>query len=240
MNSEKAYLLAILFATWLMFVAFAGAFHPDFLAHLFDWGPTAPAWVQALGSIGAIAIAIWVPHRMSRRAEEREEKQRFIKARALSILIQPAVEGLCQSTIEQVKRLQEFVGKLDVVANRTSCLRIVQTSEIPSIDESLSTRVDQLYLLDFQVSSPLLELISFLPVYEAARRQVIDDILQQGSVAANFDSLKALAEDADALRHAASMVATWFQIARYGDQGAAERMSAFVDRKLSEELQEEA
>lgn len=58
-----------------------------------------PAWVQALGSVGALLLAIYVPARM-RRAEEFDRLQSTIRA----------AEELCEMSANYVRSLEQGIG----------------------------------------------------------------------------------------------------------------------------------
>jgi len=234
MNSEKTYVLAILAMSWLVFVAFAGSFHPDFLVPLFDWGQSAPAWVQAIGSIVAIAVALYVPFRLHANSERRDAQQRHVRSKALALIIGPAVEGLCEQTIARVARIQKAIAEMAHPLPITGCFYVIANNEIPSVHESLQARVDQLYLLDPKVSDPLIELLAYLPVFEMHRKDILGRYHNLPDTTEVVAFLKEFSEKSELLTILAKSVQVWFPVLRDGTEGAIERISALLEQEAGE------
>ncbi|WP_295925365.1 hypothetical protein [uncultured Xanthomonas sp.] len=53
--------------------------------------PAWPAWVQAVGSIAAIAVAIWVPARQRRKEQQARLKDQELQAKIVAGAIQPFI-----------------------------------------------------------------------------------------------------------------------------------------------------
>lgn len=62
------------------------------LIYPFDLGKDAPAWVQAVGSIAGIGVAIWIPIRIQAGQERRIERDRVLRTKAFAIAFQPLIE----------------------------------------------------------------------------------------------------------------------------------------------------
>lgn len=73
------------------------------LIYPFDLGKDAPAWVQAVGSIAGIGVAIWIPLRIQAGQEHRIERDRVLRTKAFAIAFQPLIEkfrgGLVQAWV---------------------------------------------------------------------------------------------------------------------------------------------
>ncbi|KQQ81338.1 hypothetical protein ASF73_20640 [Xanthomonas sp. Leaf131] len=73
------------------------------LVYPFDLGKDAPAWVQAVGSIAGIGVAIWIPLRIQAGQEHRIERDRVLRTKAFAIAFQPLIEqfrgGLVQAWV---------------------------------------------------------------------------------------------------------------------------------------------
>lgn len=77
-----------------------------------DWTPTViAAWVQAIGSIGAILAAVWIGNRAYRRSERildetrrHDEAERRLKARSLAIALYPELLDM-QRTVQTARHV---------------------------------------------------------------------------------------------------------------------------------------
>ncbi|WP_329861262.1 MULTISPECIES: hypothetical protein [Stenotrophomonas] len=59
-------------------------------------GKDAPAWVQAIGSIVAILIAVAVPSAQHYLTERKQEREMADKARSLGLMLLPSSKGIHQ------------------------------------------------------------------------------------------------------------------------------------------------
>ncbi|WP_142049418.1 hypothetical protein [Achromobacter sp. SLBN-14] len=64
-----------------------------------DWSATA-AWVQAIGSIAAIGVAIWVPYDMDRKARVRSQEAERRRQRHTQISLLPTLYELRSKTAD--------------------------------------------------------------------------------------------------------------------------------------------
>lgn len=83
--------------------------------HAIDWTATA-AWVQAIGSIAAILVAVWIGKRSDERAERlvEAERQRLAKASATFV-----VEVLRRVRRTAVRIHTELRENMEILADRT-------------------------------------------------------------------------------------------------------------------------
>lgn len=79
-----------------------------FTSFMIDWGWVTPAWVQAIGTLLALAIAIYVPRRIhGREAKERADDQRR-QGQGIALLIGHTLrtlEGEIHRTINKIDRI---------------------------------------------------------------------------------------------------------------------------------------
>ena len=81
-----------------------------------EWTPTViAAWVQAIGSVLAIAAAVWIGNRAYRRSERileetrrRDEAERHLKARSLAIALYPELLEMKEKIIAARRRSGKF------------------------------------------------------------------------------------------------------------------------------------
>ena len=88
-----------------------------------DWNAVA-AWVQAIGSIGAIFAAIWIgekQHRQNvelveheqRRVNEEEERKATEEGRSLKELVMIVIDSLMTNTEARLQSLQLYRGRIE-------------------------------------------------------------------------------------------------------------------------------
>jgi hypothetical protein len=65
------------------------------------------AWVQAAGTIAALAVAVWLSNSQSNRTRDDAQKARFDRTRTLSFRLLPIVQDIA-SGIERVKKSAEI------------------------------------------------------------------------------------------------------------------------------------
>tara|TARA_R100000655_G_scaffold108905_1_gene161972 strand:- start:1752 stop:2342 length:591 start_codon:yes stop_codon:yes gene_type:complete len=92
------------------------------------------AWVQAAGVVGAVGVAVWVPHndRLMVAAKERDSQQRkdYEMVRSLSILAGHAARAMASSThkIEEEDR----PIRIDRLKDVQESFRVMMAKELPS------------------------------------------------------------------------------------------------------------
>lgn len=86
--SKTNILLALLGSGVILSIAIAVI--ADRTTNSSDW----PAWVQAVGSIAAILVAVWVPYQQKEDAAEEERDQRRIEARRVQLAIRDELKFL--------------------------------------------------------------------------------------------------------------------------------------------------
>jgi hypothetical protein len=64
------------------------------------------AWVQAIGSIAAIGIAIWIPIRIHRADQNRVDAEKRLRARSFALALLPAVETVAANVRHAAWRLK--------------------------------------------------------------------------------------------------------------------------------------
>lgn len=114
------------------------------------WSNTAAAWLQAIGTVLALGVAIAVPYRL--RAADRQETQqnRKLRARSLAISIKPHLNGLSDFAV--VLR-----GRLSIRARNYSGHSVhvvLGDTELP-LPEALSGRVSELHILGEAICIPI-------------------------------------------------------------------------------------
>jgi hypothetical protein len=125
-----------------------------------DWiehHPGLAAWLQAIGAIIAVAVAIWVPARQHSVARADAEMERRLKARSLALRLLPSLLELA----EHVKQATEKTKAISLGMPGPVIVQLVSdaTVDIPS---ELADEVDQLYLLGEKAGFPTQQLWAFL------------------------------------------------------------------------------
>jgi hypothetical protein len=95
--------------------------------------PEAPAWVQAIGSIAAIGVAIWVPAWQRRKDRLAKECEQSLQATAIAGALQPFVHAY--------RRRAQYLSSQIVLAKEVVGLR----SEIPEDAFDLPPTVQQFH-----------------------------------------------------------------------------------------------
>jgi len=202
---------------------------------LFDWGTSAPAWVQAIGSIIAVAVALYVPFITNRHNEERAQRERLVAGRAVAILISPVVEDffgqIVRRSIDFETLMRQYNGEVSV-AGFLNILRIAEMPKMPDL-----VPFEQIQLLDPKISSPLLTVMARLPMYIEACEHLAGEAYRI-SLESPISSqpLHELNELAIELRRPASTVLAWLPAYRDGDAGTVSRLSAMLERKINSHL----
>ena len=108
----------------------------------------APAWVQAVGSIGAILIAIAVPAIQHRLAVQREADDSLNRARSLSLFIRPSIENF-HDKLDEVWRSEnpDDPFRLDELADRNQGTLYSSTTIALQIPDELLRNVAELHEL---------------------------------------------------------------------------------------------
>lgn len=139
------------------------------LATGLDWSAllnkeTLPAWVQAVGSIVAIFVAIGVPTSLWRRDKHRAEVDRRLKARAMAHLLWPELLELKADVSGRLKDLNALritapsFHPPDTKAEKLAKIRVRLTPE-------LERNVDAMYLFGEALGTTLLQLVAILSQY---------------------------------------------------------------------------
>lgn len=77
----------------------------------------AAAWVQAIGSIGAILVAIAVPAKMERDRRRHQEEAEAIQGRALAVILAPSYSALLKDLMTIVERIEAFMPNAELMPN---------------------------------------------------------------------------------------------------------------------------
>ncbi|MCI1053758.1 hypothetical protein MOQ19_09570 [Stenotrophomonas maltophilia] len=129
----------------LITIGFAAALGMLGLTGQINFGKDAPAWVQAIGSIVAILIAVAVPATQHFLSSRKQQQESLDKARSLGLLLLPAIRtfGERNHDIWEFEHPDDGVEDLRVNA----CIagsRAIDALEIPAI---ISARIDELHAL---------------------------------------------------------------------------------------------
>ena len=139
---------------------------------------SAAAWVQAIGSIIAIAVAIRVPYSLHRKARNDAETERRLKARSLSLRLLPILLILEPSVKRAMRAATE--GFFDPAA---------VSVEVP---ESLKSSTDTVYLLGNEAGPAVQQLLAFLDEHEWELARLNLDI-QSGQIPEEIPMRQAIA-----------------------------------------------
>jgi hypothetical protein len=119
--------------------------------------PGLAAWLQAVGAIIAVAVAIWVPARQHSVARADAEIERRLKARSLALRLLPSLLELEQ----QVQRATEKTKAVSLGMPGPVIVQLVSDATV-GIPRELADEVDQLYLLGEKAGFPTQQLWAFL------------------------------------------------------------------------------
>lgn len=149
--SIYAGMIATGFAAAFVLLAFTGQVR---------FGKDAPAWVQAVGSVVGIAVAIAIPLTTSRRDERRKEQADAAKARTFALYLMPQADQL-HSRLRSVNLLitehneDDFTGALEMLKKATTLdawgyqlHELGKPGEL--LQRSIASAVEGLTLLDDQ------------------------------------------------------------------------------------------
>jgi hypothetical protein len=140
----------------------------DSLVQLFS----SPAWVQAIGAIIALAVAIYVPNSLHKKEVARADAERRLKARALAVAIFPE---LLEIQVKLDRALDIISNKLVTDLGSRVQFHLDQMKiETPPI---LRSSLDNLYLLGDAAGVPLMQLISVSEQYERLREKATIGII---------------------------------------------------------------
>jgi hypothetical protein len=126
----------------------------------------APAWVQAIGAIIALVVAICVPNSLHRKEVARANTERRLRTRALAVAIYPDLLEI-EAKLERVLGIittQLVTGMGSQVQIQLNQMKI----EIPSI---LRGSLDNLYMLGEPAGVTLMQLIAISEQYERMREK---------------------------------------------------------------------
>lgn len=186
-QTAKKYLLSVIAMTWLLFVSFYGAFAGQnsnillplvaFLMKL-SW-----AGVEAIGTLLAVGVAIYVPFRINKQAIGRAETDRRVKAQALAIFISPMLINLkdridwVRKEIEEIKAQREtrFEGAQNFV------WRIELSADF------LSAHLADLHILGADTAMPILQILGFIARFERERSKLVGIAQRRVSLASDLD-----------------------------------------------------
>lgn len=73
-----------------------------------DAGQLWPAWVQAIGSIAAICVAIYIPFQIQKREHLLAERNRQLRIRSYAIAFQPLIEDFRNNLASSLEAATDF------------------------------------------------------------------------------------------------------------------------------------
>lgn len=132
----------------------------DALLSWIEAHPGLAAWLQAVGVLFAIGVAIWVPLKQRRDERAEREAERLLKARAVVVLIAPELLEL-EAQVETV--LSQFAAAPPTMMGGAFSFLLAQAGM--SVPTMLERSIDRLYLLGDPAGSTLLQLVSVTAQY---------------------------------------------------------------------------
>ena len=125
----------------------------------FEAHPELAAWVQGVGSLIAIAVAIWVPARMYSLARQEAEQERKLRTRRLALRIGPALRDVEL----ELKRIRN--AWLPERRERGESLEVIFHNARLDMPQPLAETVGELYLFRGEILNDLQQLVSILQRY---------------------------------------------------------------------------
>ena len=148
-----------------------GVFFASFMT---DWNWVTPAWVQAVGTVGAIVVAFWIGHSDRRR----DNADRRLKARSLALALYPEFMELTAKREKALKYLARGFHNHRVV-QQYDLMKKGAALKIPPV---LSESVDRLYLLGDEVGPNMQQILAFSTQYNRMVNAVVNDLKKQASL----------------------------------------------------------
>ncbi|MFI5020081.1 MAG: hypothetical protein ACHQRJ_00315 [Alphaproteobacteria bacterium] len=134
----------------------------------FEAHPGLATWIQGLGSLIAIAVAIWVPARMYSLARKEAEQERKLRTRRLALRIGPALKDVEL----ELKRIRN--AWLPQRRERGESLEVIFHNARLDMPQPLAETIGELYLFRGEIGNHLQQLVSILQrysrIWEIARR----------------------------------------------------------------------
>ena len=162
-----------------------------------------PAWVQAIGSVVAIGVAVYVPWKQHKRELEQAEKVDKLKAKALANAIyMPFLE----------LRGKAAGAQANLTANYDLYVSLGQYNKIERVKirvpNALERHISEMWILGENVSIALLQAISIARTYDEMIDKVIRDlneravspddaIANRANVTPNIESVISLCDEVD-------------------------------------------
>lgn len=125
--------------------------------HVNDW----PAWLQAVGSLLGIAIAIGIPWWLNERQWARSEADRKVKARALALLLMPELLALRTFVAGQKKALSGEDVYDEAFEFHAKRAHFIEQMRLDS-GEQFAANVKELYLFGEDLGGDLTQLLAFV------------------------------------------------------------------------------
>lgn len=109
-------------------------------------GQNAPAWVQAIGSVAAIGVAVWVPHKQADREykkREHEEYERRLRDTSIVLATIGYIRYVSTGIQKDLTETCDIVGtpaRTDVMAHRIEALRrFAERLDVAQLDNAKIT-----------------------------------------------------------------------------------------------------
>lgn len=153
----------------------------NLVTHWFDQHEGLAAWVQAIGTLIALIIAIGVPAWQTHTARQDAKRERLSRARSISILIGPELIA-CRDQVEYATQVLFGPGPPGLFRNAYN----VVTNVAVAIPPQMAAQLDSLYLFGEPAGLTLQQLVSVISQYQ--------DTLQRASQRVTIDTSIAIGE----------------------------------------------
>ncbi len=132
--------------------------------------------VQAVATVLALYLGVWVP----RRAEQIALRKERLQARCIAVAIEPDLQYL-EVRLLKIRGLLDSQTKIVGEVNAISFSNVMKTAEV-EIPPMLDRNVDRLYLLGEPAGPTVLQLISVALQYNAMLDQLASRCLTEAHV----------------------------------------------------------
>ena len=159
------------------------------IGDLMEW----PAWIQAWTSVVGIGVAftaIWATLKIAREQRRMATEERRLRARNLALAGYPELLEL-EAKVIGIRNFWKEIAPSHLAENQFEKLKR-GTIKVPPF---LSSSLDQLYVLDEQVSTIISQLVSAARIFDRMVEQYVEDLNSGAPFVANQDEMLPLLDN---------------------------------------------